>query len=51
MGEAVEHILSADGRMRVTIYRRPDGCYEYSGDKFYVDDLPEYVEWPPGMRQ
>lgn len=42
MSEVIEHILSPDNRMRVTIRRRPDGCFECSLDKFYVDDLPEY---------
>lgn len=42
MREAVEHIMSPDGRLRITFYRRSDARYEYSVDKFYVDDVPEY---------
>jgi len=42
MSEAVEHILSPDSRTRVTIRQRPDGRFECSLDKFYIDDLPEY---------
>lgn len=42
MSEVIEHILSPDKRMRVSIRRRRDGGFECSLDKFYVDDLPEY---------
>lgn len=42
MSEIVEHILGPDERVRVTIHRRPDGRFECSFDKFFVDDLPEY---------
>ena len=51
MREEVETILAPDGRERVTFYRPPDGHYEYSFDKFYVDDVPEYQHhmeyWAP----
>lgn len=42
MREAVESILAPDERQRVTFYRRSDDFYEFSIDRFYVDDLPEY---------
>jgi hypothetical protein len=42
MSEIIEHVLSPDARARVTIYKRVDGLFECSFDKFYVDDLPEY---------
>lgn len=42
MQDEEESILAPDNRQRVTFYRRSDGYYEYSIDKFYVDDLPEY---------
>ncbi|QMV02561.1 hypothetical protein GHV40_14210 [Devosia sp. D6-9] len=42
MSEVIEHILSPDKRMRITVRQRPDGCFECTLDKFYIDDLPEY---------
>lgn len=42
MSDAIEHIVGPDERTRVTIHQRPDGLFECSLDKFYVDDLPEY---------
>ena len=42
MSEIVEHIPGPDKKVRITIYRRPDGRFECSLDKFYVDSLPEY---------
>lgn len=53
MREVIQYILAPDGRTRVSICQRSDGRYEYSHDKFYVDDVSEYghhVEyWSPGQ--
>jgi hypothetical protein len=40
--ERVEHFVHPDGAQRITIYRRPDGLYEYGPEAFYVTDIPEY---------
>jgi hypothetical protein len=42
MSEVIEHILSPDGHVRITIHERADGHFECSLDKFYVDDFPEH---------
>ncbi|WP_298289678.1 hypothetical protein [Novosphingobium sp.] len=42
MAEIVEHIVGPDEQIRLTIYRRADGLFECSLDKFYIDHLPEY---------
>jgi len=42
MNEPVERFLSPNEDLLLTIHRRSDGCYGYSVDKFWIDDLPEY---------
>ena len=39
--ELVEHAVRPDGWERISFYRRPDGLWVYSVDKFHVDDFPE----------
>ncbi len=41
MSEVIEHVLSPDKRRRITIYRRSDGCFEYSLDELDVFDVTE----------
>jgi len=51
MSEVVQYILAPDGRSRVSIFQRSDGRYEYSHDKFYVDDSPDMIfTWNTGHR-
>ena len=53
MSEIIKHVIAPDGQTRVTIHRRSDGRFEFSYDKFYVDDIPEYNHhmeyWAPGQ--
>ncbi|MCW5646442.1 MAG: hypothetical protein KIT23_04330 [Sphingopyxis sp.] len=53
MSDIVKHVIAPDGQTRVTFYRRSDGGFEFTQDKLYVDDLPEYDHrikyWVPGL--
>jgi hypothetical protein len=40
--QAVEYVVHPDGTERLTIYRRPEGVYEYALEGFFVTDIPEY---------
>jgi hypothetical protein len=42
VSQIIKHLVSPDGQTRITVYRRSDGRFEFSYDKFYVDDLPEH---------
>ena len=52
MSSIIKHVLAPNGQTRVTFYCRSDGWFEFSHDRFYVDDHPEddfYMEyWAPG---
>jgi hypothetical protein len=41
MDDPVERYTDADDQVRVSIYQRADGHFEYALERFFVDDFPE----------
>jgi hypothetical protein len=39
--EPLAEYLRPDGRLRLTLYRRPDGRYGYGVDRYWIEDIPE----------
>ena len=42
MAEVVHTLMSADGRLRVEVVRRPTGGYQLAYSRFRQENVPEY---------